>query len=254
MYALLHVFNFPHSVSLDRSVSSAPDVHQEKDTKPLQSQQSVTQDREEIRQELSRERQASAHLRQLVTQNETTVQQILSDTSQQISRLRQEKDSQIQQLQQQLADLRRDKDAQVQHHQQHLSTQTQQLQQHLSDLRSEKEVQIQQLHQQLADVRREKQQQLADVRREKEAQIQQLQLHLSDVRRDNERLHHRLGPNTTPIHSQEIEFWCVSAEEVQDSQEILGRGAWGVVTKGKFRGQSVAVKQVYPDCDNFGFE
>ena len=153
-----------------------------------------------------------------MTQNETTVQQILSDTSQQISRLRQEKDSQIQQLQQQLADLRRDKDAQVQHHQQHLSTQTQQLQQHLSDLRSEKE-----------------------------AQIQQLQLHLSDVRRDNERLHHRLGPNTTPIHSQEIEFWCVSAEEVQDSQEILGRGAWGVVTKGKFRGQSVAVKQVYPD-------
>ena len=207
-----------------------------------------------------------------MTQNETTVQQILSDTSQQISQLSQEKDSQIQQLQQQLADLRRDKDAQVQQHWQHLSTQTQQLQQHLSDLRSEKEVQIQQLQEQLADISREKQQQLADVRREKdariqqihqhlsdlqqqladvrrekEAQIQQLQLHLSDVRRDNECLHHGLGPNTTPIHSQEIEFWCVSAEEFQDSQEILGRGAWGVVTKGKFRGQSVAVKQVYSD-------
>ena len=212
--------------------SSAPDVRKEKDTKPHLPQQSVMQDREEIRQELSRERQASAHLRQLVTQNETTVQQILSDTSQQISRLRQEKDSQIQQLQQQLgvarrendsqiqqlqqqlADLRRDKDAQVQHHQQHLSTQTQQLQQHLADLRTEKEAQIQQL-----------QQQLADVSREKEAQIQQLQLHLS---------------------FQEIEFWRVSAEEVQVDQEILGGGAWGVVSKGKFRGQNVAVKRVYP--------
>ena len=152
-----------------------------------------------------------------MTQNETTVQQILSDTRQQISRLRQEKDSQIQQLQHQLADLRRDKDAQIQHYQQHLSTQTQQLQQHLSDLRSEKE-----------------------------AQIQQLQLHLSDVRRDNERLHQGLGSNTTPSHSQEIEFWRVSAEEVQVDQEILGGGAWGVVSKGKFRGQNVAVKRVYP--------
>ena len=213
--------NFLHSESHDRSVSSAPDVRKEKDTKPRLPQQSVMQDREEeIRQELSREREASAHLRQLVTQNETTVQQILSDTSQQISRLRQEKDSQIQQLQQQLgvarrendsqiqqlqqqlADLRRDKDAQVQHHQQHLSTQTQQLQQHLADLRTEKEAQIQQL-----------QQQLPDVSREKEAQIQQLQLHLS---------------------FQEIEFWRVSAEEVQVDQEILGGGAWGVVSKGKF--------------------
>ena len=225
--------NFLHSESHDRSVSSAPDVRIEKDTKPRQSQQSVTKHREEeLTQELSREREASAHLRQLVTRNETTVQQILSDTSQQISRLRQEKDSQIQQLQQQLgvarrendsqiqqlqqqlADLRRDKDAQVQHHQQHLSTQTQQLQQHLADLRTEKEAQIQQL-----------QQQLADVSREKEAQIQQLQLHLS---------------------FQEIEFWRVSAEEVQVDQEILGGGAWGVVSKGKFRGQNVAVKRVYP--------
>ena len=173
-----------------------------------------------------------------MTQNETTVQQILSDTSQQISRLRQEKDSQIQQLQQQLADLRRDKDTQVQHYQQHLSTQSQQLQQHLS----EKDARIQQIQQHLSDL----QQQLADVRREKEAQIQQLQLHLSDVRRDNERLHQGLGPNASPSHSQEIEFWRVSAEEVQVDQEILGGGAWGVVSKGKFRGQNVAVKRVYP--------
>ena len=156
------------------------------DTKPRKLELSVPQ---HIREELSREREASAHLRQLVTQNETTVQQLLTDTSQQISLLGQEKNSQIQQLQQQLA----------------------------------------------------------DVRKEKEAQIQQLQLHLSDVRRDNERLHQGIGPNTSPSHSQGIEFWRVSFEEVQVRQEILGRGAWGVVSKGKFRGQKVAVKQVYPD-------
>ena len=197
-----------HSVSADERVSSAQNVQREKDTKPHQPQQSVTQHREEeLRRELSREREASAHLRQLVTQNESTVQQLLTDTSQQISRLRQEKNSQTQQLQQQLAEVRREKEAQIQQHQQ----------------------------------------QLADVRRDKEAQIQQLQLHLSDVRRDNEHLHQGLVPNTSPIHSQEIEFWHVSPEEVQVGQEILGRGAWGFVAKGKFRGQRVAVKQVYPD-------
>ena len=226
--------HFPYSV-LD--VSSAPNVQREKDIKPHQPQQSGTQYREEeLRQELSREREASAHLRQLVTQNETTVQQLLTDTSQQISRLRQEKDSQIQQLQQQLAEVRREKNSQTQQHQQQLGDAQIQHQQQLRDIRREKDARIQQL-----------QQQLADIRREKEAQVQQLQLHLSDVRRDNERLHQGLGPNTTPSHSQEIEFWRVSPEEVQVGQEILGRGAWGVVAKGKFRGQMVAVKQVYPD-------
>ena len=91
--ACLHINELLHSEPHDRSVSSAPDVRKEKDTKPHQPQQSVTKHREEeLTQELSREREASAHLRQLVTQNETTVQQILSDTSQQISQLSQEKD------------------------------------------------------------------------------------------------------------------------------------------------------------------
>ena len=233
--------HIPYSVSDDKGVSSAPDVQREKDTKLHQPQLSDRE--EELRQELSREREASAHLRQLVTQNETTDQQLLTDTSQQISRLRQEKDSQIQQLQQQLGVVRREKDSQIQ-----------QLQQQLGDIRREKDARVQQFQQHLSDIRREKeiqtqqlQQQLADVRREKETQIQQLQLHLSDVRRDNERLHQGLGPNASPSHSQEIEFWHVSPDEVQAGQEILGRGAWGVVSKGRFRGQWVAVKQVYPD-------
>ena len=239
--------NFLHSVS----------GIQRDDSKPHQPQQSVAQHRWK----LSNEKDASAHVRQPVTQNETAVQQLLTDISQQISQLSQEKDSQIQQLQQQLAEVRREKEAQMQQHQEQLGNvrrendaRIQQIQQHLSDTRRGKDAQIQQVQQQLTDTRREKeaqtqqlQQQLADLRRDKEAQIQQLQVHLSDVRRDNERLHQGVGPNTSPIHSQEIEFWHVSPEEVQVGQEILGRGAWGVVAKGKFRGQKVAVKQVYPD-------
>ena len=49
------------------------------------------------------------------------------------------------------------------------------------------------------------------------------------------------------LHSQEIEFWHVSVEEVQVDQGVLGRGAWGYVSRGTFRGQQVAVKKVYPD-------
>ena len=222
--------HYPHSAS------SAPNIQRENEKKPRKSQQSVTHHREEeLREELSREREASAHLRQLVTQNETTVQQLLTDTSQQISLLRQEKNSQIQQLQQQLTEVRREYQQQLGDVRREKDARIEYIQQHLSDIRRGNEAQIQQL-----------QQQLADVRREKDAQIQQLQLHLSDVRRDNERLHQGLGPNTSPIHSQEIEFWRVSAEEVQVDQEILGGGAWGVVSKGKFRGQNVAVKRVYP--------
>ena len=228
------MYTFPTQYQLTK-VSLVP--KREKDTKPHQPQQSVTQHREEeLRQELSREREASAHLRQLVTQNETTIQQLLTDTSQQISRLRQEKNSQTQQLQQQLAEVRREYQQQLGDVRREKDARIEQIQQHLSDTRKEKDARIQQL-----------QQQLADVRRDKEAQIQQLQLHLSDVRRDNEHLHQGLVPNTSPIHSQEIEFWHVSPEEVQVGQEILGRGAWGFVAKGKFRGQRVAVKQVYPD-------
>ena len=45
---------------------------------------------------------------------------------------------------------------------------------------------------------------------------------------------------------QTIEFWQVSRKEVHVSEhKILGRGAWGYVAEGKFRGHTVAVKQVY---------
>ena len=49
-------------------------------------------------------------------------------------------------------------------------------------------------------------------------------------------------------NSQEVEFWQVSPEEVTIREDqILGRGAWGYVAKGTFRGTFVAVKRVYPE-------
>ena len=71
------------------------------------------------------------------------------------------------------------------------------------------------------------------MRREKDAQIQNLQ--------------QRLGTTLSRTHSQEIEFWRVSPEEVQVDQEILGGGDWGYFSRGTFRGQNVAIKKVYPD-------
>ena len=133
--------HFPYSVSDDKTVSSAPNVPREKVTKP---QPSITQHSSapHVRREKdTKPRSSVTQHRQKELRQETTVQQLLTDISQQISQLRQEKNSQIQQLQQQLAEVRREKEARVE----------------------------------------QVQQQLADLRREKEAQIQQLQLHLSDV-------------------------------------------------------------------------
>jgi len=172
------------------------------DTEVCQLQLSLQQ----TRQELSREREVSAQLRQQVAQNETFVQQLLSDTGQQIAQLRQEKKIQVHQLQ--------EKDVQIQR-----------LEQRISDMRRDCEGQVQDLQQS----RTQTMQQLSGVRREKDAQIQHLQ--------------QRLGTTL----SQEIEFWRVCPEEVQVDQEIIGRGAWGYVNRGTFRGQQVAVKKVHPD-------
>ncbi len=57
-----------------------------------------------------------------------------------------------------------------------------------------------------------------------------------------------LSATNRSSHLQEGEFWQVSPEEVCICEdEILGRGAWGYVAKGTFRGTTVAVKRVYPE-------
>ena len=68
-----------------------------------------------------------------MTQNETILQQLLSESSEK-SQLRQERDALIQQHQQYHSDMKREKDAQVQ-----------KLQQDMSEVRREKDVQIEHL-------------------------------------------------------------------------------------------------------------
>ncbi len=57
-----------------------------------------------------------------------------------------------------------------------------------------------------------------------------------------------LSATNRSSHPKEVEIWQVSPEEVSIREdEILGRGAWGYVAKGTFRGTTVAVKRVYPE-------
>ncbi len=57
-----------------------------------------------------------------------------------------------------------------------------------------------------------------------------------------------LSATNRSSNPHEVEYWQVSPEEVSVREdEILGRGAWGYVAKGKFRGTTVAVKRVYPE-------
>jgi len=108
--------------------------------------------------------------------------------------------------------------------------------QQLSDVSREKDVQVHDLQQRLSEVT----QQLSDVSREKEVQVHEKEAQI-------QHLQQRISTTLLHTHSQEIEFWRVSAKEVQVDQRVLGRGAWGYVTRGIFRGQQVAVKKVYPD-------
>ena len=54
--------------------------------------------------------------------------------------------------------------------------------------------------------------------------------------------------SATGRNTHKIEFWQVSPEEVAIREDqVLGRGAWGYVAKGTFRGTAVAVKRVWPE-------
>ena len=73
---------------------------------------------------------------------------------------------------------------------------------------------------------------------QKDAQIQRLQGELRAA-------HSQQRPQ---VAVQWIAFWQVSRREVVIREDrVLGRGAWGVVCEGSFRGQRVAVRCVYPD-------
>jgi len=119
------------------------------------------------------------------------------------------------------------------------------------------------LEEEVAALREELSQQKREVNRlngENSHLHQQLQGALAETKQ----LHQELDSKTAELHSQslsavqrqeprplvirtpEIEFWKVSSNEIQVFEhKILGRGAWGYVAEGRFRGKQVAVKRVY---------
>ena len=101
-----------------------------------------------------------------------------------------------------------------------------------------------QLQQQVTQSTRENHQLQQQVT-QSDGEIHQLQQQVVGLRRMLSSL--STTARSTP-KSHEIEFWQVSPEEVSIREDqVLGRGAWGYVAKGTFRGTAVAVKRVYPE-------
>ena len=101
----------------------------------------------------------------------------------------------------------------------------------------------QQSREECARLERELQQQREQSMREREGHQQQvgaLQLRLDAALAEVQQL--RRTPQVTSRHQQS---WNIPRQDVQVLSEI-GTGAWGTVAKGKFRGQSVAVKWPHP--------
>ena len=126
-----------------------------------------------------------------------------------------------------------------------------QLQKVVFELEAVGQQQLQQLSQQ--------ERRLEEVRVEK-TEIEQQQTQLDGMEQRLHQLQQSLDAANTEIHqlrsqpqlsmtgTREIEFWQVSHQDIVVLEhKVLGRGGWGYVAEGRFRGQKVAVKRVYPD-------
>ena len=103
------------------------------------------------------------------------------------------------------------------------------------------------------------QQQLHESTERQQQQLQELQVAVEGVRQDNQQI------REITIRSEEMEGtiqqlneeiqhlriqadnpqWVIEREEIQITQEVVGRGGWGEVKVGVFRGTRVAVKCLY---------
>lgn len=85
----------------------------------------------------------------------------------------------------------------------------------------------------------------------------ELQLQVDQQVTSNQELQQRLQTalaeiqhlrSVTPTPSQEVDFWKIPSQEVEIMEDrVLGRGAWGYVAEGKFRGKRVAVKCIHQE-------
>ena len=112
------------------------------------------------------------------------------------------------------------------------------------------------LQQQLHETNERLQQQLHESTERQQQQLQELQVAVEGVRQDNQQI------REITIRSEEMEGtiqqlneeiqhlriqadnpqWVIEREEIQMTQEVVGRGGWGEVKVGVFRGTRVAIK------------
>ena len=117
---------------------------------------------------------------------------------------------------------------------QHLQEENTNLQKNNSRLRDEKNAEIARLQREVAQCNH----QLTHIRNEKDAEIAHLQTGISQLRSRVEQ-QPKLGDDS------DINFWLISHSEVHFTSQVLGRGSYGSVAVGSFRGQSVAVKELH---------
>ena len=115
------------------------------------------------------------------------------------------------------------------------------------------------LQQQLHETTERLQQQLHDSTERQQQQLQELQVAVEGVRQDNQQIREMTirseeMEGTIQQLNEEIQHlriqadnpqWVIEREEIQMTQEVVGRGGWGEVKVGVFRGTRIAVKCLY---------
>ena len=106
-------------------------------------------------------------------------------------------------------------------------------------------------HQELKQSNERYQEQLKESNERHQQQFQELHMLIEGVRQDNQQLHeltmrNREMENTIQQQDEELHDlrtrWVIKRDEIEVTREVIGRGGWGEVKIGIFRGTRVAVK------------
>ena len=131
---------------------------------------------------------------------------------------------------------------------QQLSSETSRLRDEASQMQEDFHRHIQGLEERLQETEQQLDQKREEVE-EKEQEMQVLQQSFDTAMAELQLLRLQLHTSPQVASQQGIEAWKVPRDEVQILGE-LDRGAWGVVARGRFRGQLVAVKSPHPTILN----
>ena len=157
----------------------------------------------------------------------------LREKTQQLTNVR--RDGQLRQMNIQLTDLQRqvqERDGQLRRMTQQLTNTQGQLQERDGEVK-EKTQQLKNAEEQLQG-KDEEVSSLESRLEEKEQQVDELEESLSATRQALNRLSRQQSPD-----------WVILRDEIQLTEECLGKGGWGIVVKGRYCGCTVAVKQIY---------